>query len=143
MRELVWAKDRLAPAFTDVLLATDFECHRSFRKSRKLEKENHNGEQQNRTKAPESRVAGSMACRAKGVVEEGEGVLAASRRTGPAAPGTSLGKSRQGLCVRWAEGQGDSDRSLRRAKPIDRVSLHARSGLEGRLPELLVHFGSY
>src|SRR5258708_5782115 len=61
----------------------------------------------------------------------------------PAAPGTSLGKSRQGLCVRWAEGQGDTRGSLRRAKPIDRVSLYARPGLEGRLPELLVHFGPY
>src|SRR6266852_5332137 len=122
MRELVWAKDRLAPAFTDVLLATDFECHRSF---------------------PESRVAGSMACRAQGVVEEGEGVLAASRRTGPAAPGAALGESRENLHVRRAEGEGDAGRCLRRAKPIDRVSLHARSGLEGRLPELLVPFGSY
>src|SRR5258708_24558484 len=46
----------------------------------------------------------------------------------PAAPGTSLGKSRQGLCVRWAEGQGDARGSLRRAKPIDRVSLYARPG---------------
>src|SRR5258708_13244531 len=84
-----------------------------------------------------------MGCRAKRVVEKGEGVLAATRRTEPAAPGAALGKSRQGLCVRWAEGQGDTGGSLRRAKPIDRVSLYARPGLEGRLPELLVHFGPY
>src|SRR5258708_9715141 len=84
-----------------------------------------------------------MGCRAKRVVEKGEGVLAATRRTEPAAPGAALGKSRQGLCVRWAEGQGDSGGSLRRAKPVDCVSLYARPGLEGRLPELLVHFGPY
>src|SRR5258708_8560815 len=29
-------------------------------------------------------------------------------------------------------------RSLRRQKPVDRLPLHARSGLEGRLSELLV-----
>src|SRR6267154_2259286 len=90
-----------------------------------------------------SGVAGRMACRTKGIVEEREGVHAAARPVKPAAPGYALGKSREVLHVRWPEWQRNARRSFRRPKPAHCLSLHVRSGLEGRLPELLFHFRSY
>src|ERR1700720_1611307 len=64
-----------------------------------------------------SGVAGSLACRAKGIVEEREGVYATARPVKPAAPGNALGTSREGLRVRWPEGQGNARGPFRRPKP--------------------------
>ena len=41
------------------------------------------------------------------------------------------------LCVRRTGRQGNARQSVRRQEPADRLSLHARSGLGSRLPELL------
>src|SRR4029077_1771422 len=89
---------------------------------------------------PESSLACRMDCRAQAVSEQREGVLAAARRAEPAAARAALGKGGEKVCVRRTEGRGVTRRPLRRAEPTDRVPLHVWSGLEGGLPELLVHF---
>ena len=43
-------------------------------------------------------------------------------------------KSRQEILIRWAERQANACRTFRRPQPVDRLSLHVRPGLGGRLP---------
>src|SRR5271155_345661 len=102
-----------------------------------------NDRRKERDGSPEYRVACGMDCGAHGVVEQGEGIHAAARRTEPAAAGIALGKGEEGIRVRRAHGQRDARRSLWRQKPAADLSLHARSGMGGRLPELLVCGGSF
>ena len=54
------------------------------------------------------------------------------------AAGNAVGESRKEIRIRWRERQRNSGGPVRRAQPTDRVSLHVRSGMEGRMPELLV-----
>ncbi len=67
-----------------------------------------------------------------------KGIHPPSRRTEPRAPRATLGKGREALHLRRPEGQGNTRRSLRRAQPVDRLSLHARPWMDRRLPRLLV-----
>ena len=66
-----------------------------------------------------------------------EGLYPRPRRAKPQASRAALGKGRQELRVRRPKRQRDFGRPVRRQKPADRLPLHARSRLGGRLQELL------
>ena len=79
-----------------------------------------------------------MARRAQGAAGQGEGFQPARVTPQRRAARPALGQGREELCVRRPGRQGNAGRPVRRAQPAHRLSLHARSRLEGRLPELLV-----
>ena len=56
----------------------------------------------------------------------------------PQAPRTALGKGRKEIRVRYTGRQGNARRAVRRQEPADRLSLHARPRLGGRLSELFL-----
>src|SRR5262245_59948159 len=84
-----------------------------------------------------------MACCPEGTPRQREGTHAAARRHRRRTPAASLGESRKELRLRFAERQEESRRPVRWPKPAYHLSLHVRSRLAGRLPELLVQYGPY
>src|SRR5713226_8230188 len=84
-----------------------------------------------------------MACGSQETTGQGEEAHARARRSCCRTPPASLGQGRKELCFRFARGQENPRRSLRRQKPAHRLSLHVRPGVERRLPQLLVQHGSY
>src|SRR5579863_2311905 len=89
----------------------------------------------------ESRLAGGVAGGAKTIAGERKRIHAPARRIEPAAARDAVGESRQEVRLRWAEGQADVGRAVRRAGPADPLSIHVRAGMEGRMSELLLHLG--
>ncbi len=75
---------------------------------------------------------------AQSISRQGEGVHPGARPLKRRTARASLGQSRQGLCVRYARRKEDASRAVRRQKPAHRLPFHARPGLGGRLPELLL-----
>ena len=79
-----------------------------------------------------------MACCQEGFTGARKGIHTPARRAQRRASQTSDGQDRQGIHLRRRERQGDAGRSLRRTQSVDRLSFHVRSGLGGRLQELLL-----
>src|SRR5579871_865163 len=79
-----------------------------------------------------------MARRPQGIFAERKGINPSSRSSQQAAPRTPLGKSRKELRFRRPQRQTIARRTLRRTQPVARLSLHARSRLGRRLPQLFL-----
>src|SRR5947199_1065869 len=92
---------------------------------------------------PHDRVARGMARGAQGASGKGKGIHAAARPAERRAARDAVGEGGQALRVREAGGQGDAGRPLRRPAPADRVPLHVRPGVGGRVPELLLPVRPY
>ena len=97
------------------------------------------GNHRDRNQEPQSRAARRVDRRAQGVSQEGKGIHAPARRDQPPAPRPALGKGREELRVRGPSRQCLALRSLRRPQPARHLSLHARPGMERRLPQLLLY----
>src|SRR4051812_7420141 len=87
------------------------------------------------------RFEGTVAEGAQGASGEGEGDDAAAGRAGAGAAGAAVGARRGEVRLRYAAGEGEAGGALPREEPVDRVSLHVRAGLGGRVPELFVRVG--
>src|ERR1700730_3262266 len=84
-----------------------------------------------------------MACGPQETTGEREAAHPRARRPRRRTPPASLGQSRKELRFRFTGWQENSRRSLRRKKPAHHLSLHVRTGVERRLPQLLFQHGSY
>jgi hypothetical protein len=84
------------------------------------------------------RVARRVACRTQGASQEREGTHPHARSRRCRATRAALGEGREGVCFRYARGQKDARRALRRLQPIDRLSFHVAMGFGPRLRQLLL-----
>src|SRR5580698_3360057 len=81
-----------------------------------------------------SRVAG-CAQRAAG---QREGIHAPERRAERGAPQAAVGEGGEGVHLRKRERKEDAGPTVWAQEPVDRLSLHVRPGMGGRLPKLLL-----
>ena len=90
-----------------------------------------------------NRFAGTMDSAAQGTAEEGEGAHAAPGPIKRRTPRASLGASGKELRLRSSRRKGIIGGPLWRTQSTGHLSLHVRTGLEGRLPELLFRVRPY